>query len=218
MGMKTNVEPHTKEVNVADVRWDGTQSRFGIDPATVQRYRAAYEDEQPMPLPVVFWEESRGGYWGGDGQHRMLAWGVELGHKTMIVECRNGTKRDAYLHNLTANSAHGLPLSREERRAAVETMIRDKVWGAWSNKHIAAHIGVSDQLVASVRKEVEGATSRPVIEVEHNGTTFTRKTAGHSEAGKARAAANAERRRKAVEQTLFCPHCHRPFKLREVRK
>jgi hypothetical protein len=64
---------------------------------------------------------------------------------------RAGTRRDAILHAVGANSDHGLKRTSRDKRNAVMTLLRDPEWVQWSDREIARQCAVSAPMVASVR-------------------------------------------------------------------
>jgi hypothetical protein len=73
--------------------------------------------------------------------------------RVVRVEVWPGTLRDAILFAAGANDRHGLRRSREDKRRAVETLLADAEWAAWSDREIARRCAVSHPLVAAVRKD-----------------------------------------------------------------
>lgn len=66
-----------------------------------------------------------------------------------------GGKREALLHALGANETHGHRRTDADRRHAVELLIADPEWRAWSDREIARQCHVSHMLVNRVRRELE---------------------------------------------------------------
>jgi ParB-like chromosome segregation protein Spo0J len=95
-----------------------------------------------------------------DGQHRIAA-AARLGLTTLPAVMFDGTADDAYVEFVRCNVGHGLPLSLDERRAAVARILRTHP--ERSDRSIAALCGVSPKTVARVRDEraVHQASRRP---------------------------------------------------------
>lgn len=132
----------------------GTQMRAGLDEATVDEYTAALNSGARFPPIVVFYDGNE--YWLGDGFHRVEAYKrVYREIKTLgsiACDVRSGTRRDAVLYAAGANSDHGLRRSKEDKRRAVETLLRDEEWAQWSNREIARRCKVDEKTVRNVRQ------------------------------------------------------------------
>ena len=118
--------------------------RDRLDDFTVERYADAWER---MPPITVF--EVEGRLLLADGFHRHAA-AVMLGRKTIRAEVRVGTFTDALDFVSSVNLFHGLPLTRAERRRAVEIKLR--IHHDWSDRRMAEEICVSRELVAKTRR------------------------------------------------------------------
>jgi hypothetical protein len=94
-------------------------------------------------------------YWIGDGFHRIKS-RLESNLRGNKIEAiiHQGSKRDAILHSVGANSEHGLPRTDKDKRHAVELLLRDEEWVQWSNCEIARKACVSEFLVRSARKAI----------------------------------------------------------------
>jgi hypothetical protein len=97
-------------------------------------------------------------YFLADGFHRLAAARV-AGLEEIPVEVRQGTKRDAILHAVGANAAHGLPRTNQDKRWSVEMLLNDPEWRQWSSNAIAKACQVSHQLVDDVRRSLVAQTS-----------------------------------------------------------
>ena len=124
--------------------------RDRLDDFTVERYAEAWERLPPI---TVYEVDER--WLLADGFHRHAA-AVMLGKRTIPVEIRVGSFEDALDYVSSVNLFHGLPLSRTERRRAVEVKLR--LHHDWSDRRTAEELGVSRELVAKIRKQlIEGA-------------------------------------------------------------
>jgi hypothetical protein len=123
--------------------------RDRIDDFTVERYADSWERLPPI---TVF--EIDGRLYLADGFHRHAA-AVMLGKRTIPAEIRVGTFNDALDFVSSVNLFHGLPLTRSERRRAVEVKL--KLHHDWSDRRMAEELGVSRELVAKIRRQlIEG--------------------------------------------------------------
>ena len=169
----------------------GTQSRVELNEETVAEYRDAYLAGAEFPPVIVFFDGTD--RWLADGFHRYF--GAKAAGRTTIYEnIASGSRRDAVLHSLKANAKHGLKRTNADKRKAVELMLADDEWAAWSDRKIAEACGVSDKTVASVRtshcgnSEVRNEKATERTYTTKHGTTAVMKT---SNIGKAPASASA---------------------------
>jgi hypothetical protein len=123
--------------------------RDRLDDFTVERYADSWDR-----LPPITVYEIDGKWLVADGFHRHAA-AVMLGKRTMPAEIRVGTFTDALDFVSSVNLFHGLPLTRSERRRAVEVKL--KLHHDWSDRRMAEELGVSRELVAKIRRQlIEG--------------------------------------------------------------
>lgn len=131
------------------IRTDGgTQSRVELNQDTVNEYAEAYKAGAKFPPVVVFFDGTD--RWLADGFHRFFG-AKQAGVKAIVEQVTPGTKRDAVLYSLQANTTHGLKRSNADKRKAVETMLADAEWKTWSDRKIADLCGVGHPFVASIR-------------------------------------------------------------------
>lgn len=94
-----------------------------------------------------------------NGHHTIEAWEAE-GYKEVAVELHTGTMDDLRLAAAKANADQtALKRSRKTKEWAVKTVL--KVKPDWSDGSISRAAGVSDNLVARIRKEMEAANGTP---------------------------------------------------------
>jgi hypothetical protein len=127
--------------------------RDRLDDFTVERYAEAW-----VRLPPVTVFEVDGQWLLADGFHRHAA-AVLLGRKTMRAEVIEGSFNDALDFVASVNLFHGLPLSRSERRRAVDVKLR--LHYDWSDRRMAEELGVSRELVAKTRRNLIDAGKIP---------------------------------------------------------
>jgi hypothetical protein len=96
------------------------------------------------------------GYWLASGFNRYDAL-RRVGCKYVPVDLYEGDKVDAQYISMTANNAHGLRRTNADKRKSVKMAINHQWMSDYSNRAIAEELGVGDDLVASVRKELEEA-------------------------------------------------------------
>jgi hypothetical protein len=163
------------------IRTDGgTQPRAELNKAVIEEYTTEMSRGDEFPPVVVFHDGAE--YWLADGFHRVNA-RKGTGYGDITVDIRQGTKRDAILHSLGANAIHGMRRTNEDKRRAVERMLRDREWRTWADREVARHCAVSPQTVGTVRRALEAASVQ-VGQIETKRTakrgraTYTMDTAG----------------------------------------
>lgn len=161
----------------------GTQMRAGLDDATVFEYGQAMITANGWgTFPAVIAYHDGKDYWLADGFHRVAAFLESFPDlkRKIPVDVRAGTRRDAVLHAAGANAQHGLRRTNQDKRRAVETLLRDEEWRQWSLREIARTCAVSEGFVHKISQElsVHGEQMRPAERtVTRNGTTYTQNTA-----------------------------------------
>lgn len=141
--------------------------RDRLDDFTVERYADAWGR---MPPATVF--EVDGHWLLADGFHRHAA-AVMLGRRTIAAEVREGSMADALDFVSGVNLFHGLPLSRAERRRAVEVKLR--LHPDWSDRRLGEELGIGRELIGKVRKVLVEAGQIPssASRVGADGKTYT---------------------------------------------
>jgi len=139
------------QVQMSSIRIDcGTQGRQEIQQSVINEYADAMKEGIHFPPVTVFTDGID--YFLADGFHRYFA-NKKIGSETVEADVKNGTLREAVLFSLSANAAHGLRRTNDDKRKAVVTMLDDLEWGDWSDRLIAQHCGVSHPTVARIRSE-----------------------------------------------------------------
>lgn len=124
--------------------------------------------------PIVVYHE-RGKYYLADGSHRLTA--AELnGAADIEAEVVEGTLRSAILHAVGANATHGYQRTKADKRRAVEILLGDEEWAAWSNRAIARRCNVSADLVGSLRPKATVGDVQIARKVERGGKIYEMKT------------------------------------------
>lgn len=139
------------EIELKSIRIDGgTQPRASINEDVVADYAIKMEDGAIFPPVVVFFDGVD--TWLADGFHRFHA--ANKAHRKHIeAEMKRGTKRDAILYSVGANTAHGLRRTNEDKRRAVMTLIKDAEWSVtMTDAQIAERCGVGRQYVNELRR------------------------------------------------------------------
>lgn len=160
------------------IRLDGgTQSREQLSDDAIAEYAAKMADGEEFPRVVVFYDGTD--HWLADGFHRVKA-RAAAGKSEVDADVRQGTRRDAILHSVGANAAHGLRRTNEDKRRAVLTLLNDEQWAKWSDREIAAKTGTSNRFVSNLRNEavtVNGSQSDGRTYTTRHGTTAVMNTA-----------------------------------------
>ncbi len=143
-----------REVPLDDLVLDQNLNlRDRLDDFTVERYADSWERLPPI---TVFRVDDR--LLIADGFHRHAA-AVMLGKRTIRAEIREGSFTDALDFVASVNLFHGLPLTRAERRRAVEVKL--KLHHDWSDRRMAEELAVSRELVAKIRRQLIESRSIP---------------------------------------------------------
>lgn len=165
------------DIAISTIRLDGgTQSRAQIDQETVDAYHADMLAGAEFPPVTVFYDGTE--HWMADGFHRLAArQKTKLG--IIKAEVRQGSRRDAILFSVGANSKNGLRRTNADKRRAVDTLLNDEEWSAWSNREIARQCGVSEITVRRARPSatLSATLSQTSRKFERNGKTSEMDTA-----------------------------------------
>src|SRR5262249_8268436 len=130
-----------------------------------------------------------------NGCHRVQA-AQQAGRDSLAATIHPGGQREALLHALGANDTHGYRRTDMDRRHAIELMLADPEWQAWSNREIARQCRVSEFLVRTVRQELvppqeTEAPPERTRKVTRGGRQFTMRTERIGAATRTRAKAPA---------------------------
>lgn len=173
----------TTTLNLSDIRTDGgTQSRAQINSETVRDYAEAMGRGDQFPPLTVFYDGEQ--HWLADGFHRYEA-AADSGIAELDTRVMQGSQRDAILHSVAANVMHGLPRSHKDKRRAVDKLLQDEEWRAWSDREIAERIKTSHTFVAKMRAATGNVSSTRTY--KRDGETRTMDTAKIADANAARA-------------------------------
>ena len=129
------------------------QARSRVELDAVDDYAEAYRAGADMPPADVF--EVSGAHFVVDGFHRVpaaLAAGLDFLRVRVVG---SGSIDEAIWYATGVNQAHGVRRSPEDKRRAVR-MALDCHGGAQSDRAVAEHCGVSNHLVARVRRAQVG--------------------------------------------------------------
>jgi hypothetical protein len=138
-------------LKITEIRTDGgTQARVSMNWKVVADYAALMHEGAEFPAVVVFHDKEN--YWLADGFHRLEA-ARRNGVISISAKIEPGTKRDAILYSVGANSKHGLPPTNADKRQAIFILLTDKEWAQWSDRELARQCGVASGTVNNIRKQ-----------------------------------------------------------------
>jgi hypothetical protein len=140
-------------IPLASIKDGGAQSRVEMRVETVNDYATDMVDGAVFPPIVVFHDGSD--FWLADGFHRVEA-ARKISRETIVAEIREGSSRDAVLHGVGSNAAHGLRRTQADKRRAVERLLKDPEWARWSDRKIAEAARVDHKTVGAIRRELTG--------------------------------------------------------------
>jgi len=139
-----------EKILLEKIRLDGgTQPRKELDDNLVQHYKEQLLEGKQFPEVDLYFDGKF--YWLSDGFHRYHAHRA-AGYKDILSSINKGTKRDAFIASLKANSTHGKPRSADERRYVVQLALEDMELGECSDGQIAETCDVSKMTVGRIRK------------------------------------------------------------------
>ena len=165
-----------KDLFVEDIRVNGdTQSRVSMDVQAVQDYAASYETSKALPPIVVFHYGDE--LWLADGFHRVCAARKALMSK-INADVRDGSREDAQWYAIGANQTHGLRRSNADKRRAADMALA--INPEWSDYRIAEYIGVSQELVRTVRNSLTDSVSENTKRITKSGREMETKHIGVS--------------------------------------
>lgn len=101
-----------------------------------------------------------------DGMHRLAA-AAAKGLTSVEVQYFDGAEEDAFLRSVTANIAHGLPLSTADRKAAAQRLLRLR--RDLSDRTVAAYTGLDAKTIAAIRPRSAVEFPRPNIRIGADG-------------------------------------------------
>ena len=101
-----------------------------------------------------------------DGMHRLAA-AAANGLTSVEVQYFDGADEEAFLRSVTANIAHGLPLSVADRKAAAERILRAR--SDLSDRAVASYTGLDAKTVATIRPRSTADSPRSNIRLGADG-------------------------------------------------
>jgi hypothetical protein len=141
-----------------------TQSRVALNEDVVREYMEAMSSGVKFPPILVFYDEPNEQYILADGFHRYAAHVRLKPDEKILVEQQVGTIGDARWASIGANKSHGLRRSNDDKRNAVKQALLHSNGMNLSNVKIAKHVGVSDRMIALIRREMESSSDIPKLD------------------------------------------------------
>jgi hypothetical protein len=142
-------------LKLTEIRIDGdTQARAKNNQETINEYAQQMQDGAVFPPVVVFNDGKHN--WLADGFHRYFAT-RQNGGLEIEVETHKGTVDDATLFALGAGARRGLSYTKDDLKEMITRMVKHSVWGSWSTRKMAEHIGCSHMTVSRIRSSLEEA-------------------------------------------------------------
>ena len=149
-------ENHTKKIEDFKMMpiekisiYGGTQTRASTNDDAIDSYVESIEGGQSFPPVEIYFDGSK--YWLADGFHRLLAY-KRAGKSEVQSKIHEGSRKDALLHALGANSQNSLYRSNADKRNAVEIALEE--FSEETNTFIAKVCAVSSTMVSNARKRL----------------------------------------------------------------
>jgi len=150
----------------------GTQGRVKLDKKVIEDYAEKMQRGEIFP-PCVVISDGKKNYLV-DGFHRYFA-ARKIKSPSLDCNITEGTLQQAKERSWAANSDHGLPRTRDDKRKCVLSAIADDAHRGKSDREIAALCKVSHTFVQNVRKELKEVAeniSQPPVAVEQEVATL----------------------------------------------
>ncbi len=159
-----------RTVRIDDLSFDPRlQMRAKLSQDAIKRYA-----ETPAKLPKVQTvTDEDGKEWVWDGHHTVEAYKYR-GLKEVPVESRSGTFDDALELAAGANATHGLPLTQEDKKRKVKTILAEPKWKDASSRAIADLCMVSHHFVEKIRTGESGNNPKSSQRTASDGTRAAR--------------------------------------------
>ena len=139
-----------QNLDIDKIRIDGdTQPRVAIDENVVKQYADDLEAGAKFPPVQVMSDGAT--YWLVDGFHRYHAH-KKLGKTQIAAKVANGVQTEAQWQSLTANKAHGLRRTNEDKAKAILKAL--KLRPDVTDYVIADHVGVAATLEALKKRDL----------------------------------------------------------------
>jgi hypothetical protein len=177
MAMPSEAATIVENFLIANIRRDrDVQVRKALDEKAVEEYKDLILAGELPPPVRLFYDGTD--YWLSRGFHRVEAM-LKADGERIAAEVKQGTRRDAILDCIGANADNGVRLTNDEKRRAVKRLLSDEEWSRWSDREIARHVRVSNNLVSETRRSLSSddsdrASERKVYVDRHGKKTMMR--------------------------------------------
>lgn len=146
------ISPEVVKVHIGQLRIAESPRLNGVDP---DHARALAEVDDTLPPIIVHHPTMR----VIDGMHRLEA--ARMNERLEIdVRFFHGDWADAFRLAVRANAAHGLPLTRNDRKAAAARILQDQP--QLSDRSVAHTTGLAAKTVARIRRQSGGEADRRI--------------------------------------------------------
>lgn len=147
------------ELKLNQISYDrDLMARQHMNTEIIGEYCEAMKGGEKLPPVTLFHDGTE--YWLADGYHRLAA-AKNAKLDEIEVDIRRGSRREAMLYAVGANTTHGLRRTNADKRKVVLLLLMDKQWHKWSDRKIAKQCAVSHTFVAKLRGNV--ATDLPHV-------------------------------------------------------
>lgn len=130
--------------------YGGTQARASTNDDAIDSYVESIQSGQLFPPVEIYFDGTK--YWLADGFHRLLAY-KRAGKTDVQSRIFKGSRKDALLHALGANSKNSLYRSNADKRNAVEIALDE--FPEETNAFIAKICAVSPTMVSNARRRLD---------------------------------------------------------------
>ena len=157
-----------RNVLVSDVQFDiKNYPRTGVNHEVVNEYADAMKGGAKFP-PIVVFQDGES-FHLADGAHRLSAH-KKMGEARISSDVRKGDQRAALAYAVGANDKHGHRRTSEDKRKAVELVLKDEKWRNRSTNSLAEMCAVSWGTVQSVWKDKRVEFDLPVRKIVETAT------------------------------------------------
>ena len=140
-----------KRVPIEEISiYGGTQARASTNDDAIDSYVESIQSGHSFPPVEIYFDGTK--YWLADGFHRLLAY-KRAGKTDVQSRIFKGSRKDALLHALGANSQNSLYRSNADKRNAVEIALDE--FPEETNAFIAKICAVSPTMVSNARRRLD---------------------------------------------------------------
>ena len=141
-----------KSVPIKDIVTDCKTQQRSVDDDVVKRYAALIKDRFKFPPIEIIYDGKNHYMW--DGFHRYFSH-LKLNKKYIEANVEEGPQRQAIWLSFSANKKNAFPRQPGTAKGIIEKILKDEEWSKKSEVEIAKWIGVTQQYVNRIKKEIE---------------------------------------------------------------